>query len=65
MATPAAVAPEKDLKKKEGVEVTEKEQLHRIRITLTGRDHKSLEKGIFCIHFFDFFHMNLHHFSLR
>lgn len=46
MATPAAVAPEKDLKKKEGVEVTEKEQLHRIRITLTGRDVKSLEKGI-------------------
>lgn len=38
-----------DLSKKPGLEVAEKQQIYNIRITLTSREYKNLEKGNFFI----------------
>ena len=37
---------ETDILKKQGLEVTEKSQLHKINISLTSRNVKNLEKGL-------------------
>lgn len=54
MSESEATPQQAEQEKKANVEVTEKEQPHKIRIVLSSRDHKSLEKGtwICCCCFF-------------
>jgi hypothetical protein len=46
MSTTEVTTTTQDVEKKQGLETTEKQQMQKIRITLTARDVKSLESSI-------------------